>query len=90
MSATATAIPTEALRKFWRASVPICDRYDMVDSPEYDCQFVLVTNETIVFHDRACGRSGKCCGLKGRCPCSRRRTYPTSSTTPVNTMTDAP
>jgi hypothetical protein len=24
----------------------------MVVSPEYDCQFVLVTNDTIVFHDK--------------------------------------
>jgi hypothetical protein len=25
----------------------------MVVSPEYDCQFVLVTNDTMVFHDKA-------------------------------------
>lgn len=32
------------------ARVPICGKYHMVASPEYDSQFVLVTNETIVFH----------------------------------------
>ena len=72
MSATATAMPTDALRKFWRAKVPIWDRYDMVVSPEYDCQLVLVTNETIVFQARAGDTSDKCWGCKGRCPCSRR------------------
>src|ERR1035437_4295612 len=68
MRATATAMPTAALRKFCRASVPIWDRYDMVVSPEYDCQFVLVTNDTIVFHDSAGPTPGRCWGLKGRCP----------------------
>jgi hypothetical protein len=32
--ATATAIPTAALTKFCTASDPICDRYDIVVSPE--------------------------------------------------------
>ena len=34
MRATATAMPTAALRKFCTASAPIWDRYDIVVSPE--------------------------------------------------------
>ena len=30
----ATAMPTDAEAKFWTASAPIWDRYDIVDSPE--------------------------------------------------------
>ena len=34
ISATATAMPTAALTKFCTASEPICERYDIVVSPE--------------------------------------------------------
>ncbi len=72
ISATATAMPTAALRKFCTARSPICDRYDIVVSPEYACKFVLVTNDTMVFQARAGVTPGRCCGLSGSTPCSRK------------------
>jgi hypothetical protein len=66
INVTATAMPTEALRKFWTTSTPICERYDTVVSPEYACQFVFVTNETAVFHASAGVTPGRCCRLNGR------------------------
>ena len=47
-SATATAMPAAAETKLWKASWVICEKYDIVDSPAYDCQFVLVVNEAAV------------------------------------------
>src|SRR5262245_44466298 len=47
-NATATAMPTAADAKLWNASWLICDRYDIVDSPTYDCQFVFVVNDAAV------------------------------------------
>ncbi len=47
-SATATAIPAAADIKLWNASWVIWEKYDIVDSPEYDCQFVLVVKEAAV------------------------------------------
>jgi hypothetical protein len=49
-SATATAMPTAADPKFCTASPAICTRWPIVDSAEYDCQLVLVTKLTAVFH----------------------------------------
>ena len=89
MRATATAMPTAALRKFCTASAPICDRYDIVVSPEYACQFVFVTNDTAVFHDSAGVTPGRCCGLNGRDPWSRNIAYVTRMATPEKTMTEA-
>ena len=48
-SATATAMPTAAETKFCTARPAICTRWPIVDSPEYDCQLVLVTKLTAVF-----------------------------------------
>ncbi len=50
ISATATDMPTAADTKFCTASPLICTRWPIVDSPEYDCQLVLVTKLTAVFH----------------------------------------
>ena len=47
-SATATAMPAAAEAKLWNASWVICEKYDIVVSPPYDCQFVLVVNEAAV------------------------------------------
>ncbi len=41
--ANETAIPTAAETKFCTARPDICTRWPIVDSPEYDCQFVFVT-----------------------------------------------
>ena len=48
-------MPVAAEMKLWNASWVICEKYDIVDSPAYDCQFVLVVNEAAV--SNAC-RSG--------------------------------
>ena len=48
--ATTTAMPTAAETKFCTARPAICTRWPIVDSPEYDCQLVLVTKLTAVFH----------------------------------------
>ena len=47
-SATATATPAAAETKLWKASCVIWEKYDIVDSPPYDCQLVLVVNEAAV------------------------------------------
>ena len=48
ISATATARPTAADTKFCTESPAIWTRWPIVDSPAYDCQLVLDTNETAV------------------------------------------
>ena len=47
-NATATAMPTAADTKLWNASCVICEKYDIVVSPPYDCQFVFVVNDAAV------------------------------------------
>ena len=54
-SATASAMPTAADAKLWNASCVICEKYDIVVSPLYDCQLVFVVNDAAV--SNAC-RSG--------------------------------
>ncbi len=49
-SATATASPTAADRKFCTASPAICTVKPMVASGEYDCQFVFVTKDAAVLN----------------------------------------
>src|SRR5580704_18914639 len=90
IKATATAMPTAALTKFCTASAPIWDRYDIVVSPEYACQLVLVTNDTAVFHDSAGVTPDRCCGLNGRWPWSRKIPYDTRSATAENAVTEIP
>ena len=53
ISATATAMPTAADTKFCTARPAIWVRWLIVDSPEYACQFVLVTNEAAVLKANA-------------------------------------
>ena len=43
MTAASTAMPTAAEAKFWTVSPIIWLRYESVDSPAKNCQFVLVT-----------------------------------------------
>jgi hypothetical protein len=69
--ATSTAMPTAADTKFCTVRASICVRWLMVLSPPYDCQLVLVTKLTAVFHASAGGTAGSCAGLSGRTPCSR-------------------
>ncbi len=44
----------------------------MVDSPAYDCQLVLVVNETAVFQARAGPTAPSPFGLSGSTACRRR------------------
>ena len=48
MRAATTAIPTAAEAKFWTVRPTAWTNTDVPASPAYDCQFVLVTNETAV------------------------------------------
>ena len=48
MRATATARPTAAETKFWTVRPTVWTSGDVPASPAYDCQLVLVTNETAV------------------------------------------
>ncbi len=57
--ATAIAIPTAAERKFCTARPAIWAVNPSVDSPAYDCQLVLVTNETAVLKDIQNGTPGR-------------------------------
>ncbi len=52
-SAMAIAIPVAAEKKLCDASATICEKYDIVFSPEYDCQFVLVANEIAVLNAKS-------------------------------------
>ena len=58
-SATATAMPTAADRKFCTARPPAWAAKPSVDSPAYDCQLVLVTNETAVLMPMSHGIPGR-------------------------------
>ena len=70
-SATAQAMPTAADAKLWNASWVICEKYDIMLSPLYDCQLVLVVNEAEVSKAWRSGTAAKCCGLSGSRCCSR-------------------
>ena len=70
ISATTTAMPTAADRKFCTAKPAIWSRCPAAVSPEYHCQFVLVTNETAVFHAPAGSIAGAPID-SGRWLCSR-------------------
>ncbi len=73
-SATATAIPTADDTKLWNANCVICEKYDIVDSPPYDCQLVLVVNDAAVSNAWRAGTAASRCGLSGSSACSRSTT----------------
>ena len=73
-SAIATATPTAAEAKLCSASWVIWEKYDMVDSPAYDCQFVLVVKEAAVSNACRSTTPGRCWGLSGSRCCSRSAT----------------
>src|SRR5215472_11198833 len=53
MTAIAIAMPVAADRKLWKARPTIWVKCDIVDSPEYPCQLVLVVKETAVFQEES-------------------------------------
>jgi hypothetical protein len=55
----------------WKASWLIWERYDIVVSPEYDCQLVLVVNEAAVSNAWRSVTAGSPAGLNGNRCCSR-------------------
>ena len=66
--ATASAMPTAAEAKLWNASWFIWEKYDIVDSPAYDCQLVFDVKEAAVSNAWRSGTAAKPCGLSGsRC-----------------------
>ena len=66
MSATNTAMPAAAERKFWVVNASIWVRCDSVVSPPYACQLVFVAKLTAVFHATSGGTPGSPAGLSGR------------------------
>ena len=64
-TATAMAIPVAAERKLCRASPNICVKCDIVVSPEYPCQFVLVVNDTAVFQEESAETGPRWLGFNG-------------------------
>ena len=60
--------------KLWNASWLIWEKYDIVDSPTYDCQLVLVVNEAEVSNACRSATAGRCWGLNGRRCCRRSTT----------------
>ena len=71
--------PTAADTKLWNASCVICEKYDIVDSPAYDCQFVFVVNEADVSNACRSRTLARCSGLSGSASCNRSTTYVTSN-----------
>ena len=67
MITIATQIPTAAEMKFWNDMPSICVRWDIVVSPPYDCQFVLVTNEVAVFHACVSSTGPRPCAMGSHC-----------------------
>ena len=88
-SATAAAIPPAADVKLWKASCVICEKYDIIVSPLYDCQFVFVVNDAAVSNAWRSGTASRCAGLRGSTLCSRSAKYVTRSDTALNTSTAA-
>src|SRR6478736_2270625 len=88
-SATATAMPTAADAKLWNASWVICEKYDIVVSPLYDCQFVFVVNDAAVSNDWRAVTAGKCAGLSGSMACRRRTRYVNSIVAALNSSIPA-
>src|SRR3982751_7140044 len=87
MTATAIAIPTAADAKLWNASCDIWERYDMVDSPAYDCQFVFVVNDAAVSNACRSMTPERCCGLNGKSGCRRSTTYVSTIDAALNNST---
>src|SRR5215471_9988251 len=65
MTAMAIAMPVAADRKLWNARPTIWVKCDIVDSPEYPCQFVLVVKDTAVFHEESGETAPKRFGFRG-------------------------
>ena len=51
---------------------------------------MFVTKDTEVFQASAGVTAGRCCGLNGRNPCSRKIAYVTPSATAENTISETP
>ncbi len=71
MIAKTIANPTDADTKFCTARPSICVRWLIVTSPEYHCQFVLVTKLTAVFHAPVAPTASRSVGLNGSTSCRR-------------------
>ena len=86
--AIATANPTAADAKFCTARPAICVRCDIVDSPAYDCQLVLVMKLAAVFQAMLAGTAGMWVGLRPSTPCRRSKAYSTTSDAALKATTE--
>src|SRR6476660_3701520 len=88
-SATAAAMPTAADAKLWNASWVICEKYDIVVSPEYDCQLVFVVNDADVSNAWRSGMAARCRGFSGSTRWSRSTTYVSNMEATLNSRSPA-
>ncbi len=71
--AIATTMPAAADTKFCTVLPSMLVRLLMLTSPEYHCQFVLVTKLIAALNDPIGLTPGRSVGLNGSTPCSRCR-----------------
>src|SRR3954454_24421580 len=92
--AAATAMPTAADQKLCDARATICEKYDIVFSPPYACQFVFVVKLAAVLNARwgvisvLFGRPSTY-WCHGRYPWRRRTPYVNSIVTPLKMSIEA-
>src|ERR1019366_7894738 len=77
-SAMASATPIAAEAKLWDVSCVVCEKYDIVVSPLYDCQLVFVVKEAAVSNACRSGTAPIACGFSGRRCCKRSTAYVSS------------
>src|SRR6185312_10774214 len=87
-SAIASAMPVADEAKLWNVNCVICDRYDIVVSPLYDCQFVLVVNYAAVSNACRSTTAAIPCGLSGSRCCRRSTAYVRSMDAALKTSID--
>ena len=82
--AIAIAMPVAAEKKLCDVRATIWEKYDIVLSPPYDCQFVLVVNDAAVLNAKSgvidVAQAGaffapKCIGFNGSKACRRKTMY---------------
>ena len=89
VKAMARATPTAADAKLWKASWVICEKYDIVVSPLYDCQLVFVVNDAAVSKAWRSTTLGRCCGLSGSHCWTRSTRYVSSIVARLKISIDA-
>ena len=82
-------MPTAAAVNWATTRPDIWERWLIVDSPAYDCQFVPVTKLTATLKASAAGIPSTPVGLKGSSDCNRRTTKRPRTETAPNASTES-